>query len=116
MLPKKHRLLAEKDFSRLFKTGRVFSGRDLGLKAGKNGLGVTRVGFAVGVKTAKRAVDRNRLKRRLREIVRKRLPDIVPGHDLIFLARIGAVKLSFLELEEAVSALLSRAGLLLPRR
>ena len=112
MLPRKHRLLAEKDFSRLLRSGRQLSAGPFGLKFAKNGLGASRIGFAVGVKVAKRAVVRNLLKRRLREITRKLLPAIAPGYDLLFMARPGSTQLQFKELEEVVRVLLARTGLL----
>ncbi len=112
MLPKKHRLLAEKDFSRLFRGGRQFSSRFLSLKAVKNGLPESRIGFAIGVKIAKRAVRRNLLKRRLREIVRKHLPATTAGYDLVFIARPGAIEVPFQELDGMVRELLGRSGLL----
>ncbi len=111
MLPKKHRLLAEKDFTRLFRGGRQFNARCLTLKAIRNGLAESRFGFAIGVKVAKRAVQRNLLKRRLREIVRKDLPATSAGYDLVFMARPGATSLSFPELEAMVADLLAKSGL-----
>ncbi len=115
MLPKSNRLNADRDFSRLIKAGRFVHGRDLSLKGAANKLGLTRVGFSVGTKISKRAVVRNLLKRRLREIVRQELPRLSPGYDLLFMAKPTAVKLDFDGLKTAVAELLSKAGLL-PRR
>jgi len=111
MLPSKNRLTAAKDFARLFKARRCFRGQSIDLRVGANDQGTVRVGFAVGVKVAKRAVVRNLLKRRLREIIRKALPDVAPGHDLLFSAKAGSPELSFPELKESVSGLLARSGL-----
>ena len=112
MLARQNRLTSDKDFSRLFRSGRYFDGRSLGLKAVVGVPGKLRVGFAVGVKVSKRATVRNRLKRRLREIVRKTLPLLPPGYDLVFLAKPGSADLEFAELEKLVAGLLARSGLL----
>jgi len=81
------------------------------VKGVKNGLDVTRVGFAIGVKVAKRAVVRNLLKRRLREIFRKLLPTVAPGYDLVVMARPGSTELEFDELKAVVSGLMVKTGL-----
>jgi ribonuclease P protein component len=41
-----------------------------------------RVGFVVGRKALPRAVDRNRFKRKLREVLRRARPDL-EGYDLV---------------------------------
>ena len=111
-MPPKHRLKEDKDFSRLFKKGRSFHGAELSIRVVPNRLDVSRFGFVVGVKTANKAVARNRLNRQLREIVRARLPDLAPGRDVAVQVKPGAVDLSFGELKKALVKLLDRASLL----
>jgi ribonuclease P protein component len=54
-----------------------------------------RVGFTVSKKVGD-AVVRNRVRRRLREVVRQVAPGcIVPGHDYVLVGRRAALKLSF---------------------
>jgi ribonuclease P protein component len=79
------------------------------MKALPNGLTFSRCGFSVGRRLGG-AVVRNRVKRRLREILR--LLPLVPGWDIIFIARAQAASASFASLKKTVPALLSRAGLL----
>ena len=79
------------------------------LKALPNGLTISRYGFSVGRRAGK-AVVRNRVKRLLREILR--LTPLLPGWDVIFIARSPAASASYAELEESVKGLLSRARLL----
>lgn len=71
----------------------------------------SRFAFAVGRHIGK-ATQRNRVKRRLREIVRRNLDRIVPGFDCLYVARNGALKASSQELEHAVLQLLDRGGVL----
>lgn len=75
----------------------------------------TRFAFAVGRHIGK-ATQRNRVKRRLREIVRRRGAQIAPGYDCLFVARSGAATATHAELEEAVLQLLKRSGLLTVKR
>jgi ribonuclease P protein component len=58
------------------------------------------------------AVRRNRVKRRLREIIRQRLDGLTPGWDCLLIARPQAADVSFAELEGAVIQLLKRSGVL----
>jgi ribonuclease P protein component len=46
-----------------------------------------RLGFIVSTKIAKKAVDRNKIKRLLRESVRPHLKTLKPNTDLLFLAK-----------------------------
>ncbi|HEU5314516.1 MAG TPA: ribonuclease P protein component, partial [Chloroflexota bacterium] len=59
-----------------------------------------------------RAVVRNRVRRRLREIVRALLPRLAPGWDLALAARNRASQATFDELRRAVEGLMGRARLL----
>ena len=75
----------------------------------------SRFAFAVGRHIGK-ATQRNRVKRRLREIVRRKLDRVVPGLDCLFVARTGAVTATHEELELAVMQLMYRGGILLDAR
>ena len=61
------RLLTAAQFDAAFKHGRRLSAGPLAAVVAANSHGHPRIGFAVGKKFAKRAVQRNRVKRRLRE-------------------------------------------------
>jgi len=79
------------------------------MKATPNGLGISRHGFAVTKKVGK-AVQRNRVKRLLREIMR--LQSLKSGWDIVFIARSVAVNADYHQLEQVVTRLLARAQLL----
>lgn len=111
MLPKLYRLTAEKDFARIFSKGRAFQGRGLTVKAVRNGLEGTRVGFVVSTKISKRAVVRNKIKRRMREIVGKRTAKLLAGVDIVFLAKTESITMPFVDVERSIDDVLGRAGL-----
>jgi ribonuclease P protein component len=79
------------------------------MKAMPNGLSLSRYGFSVTKKVGK-AVQRNHLKRLLKEIMR--LQSLRPGWDIVFIVRSVAVNADYHELEKAVTRLLARAQLL----
>jgi ribonuclease P protein component len=79
------------------------------MKALPNGLNLSRCGFSVSRRVGK-AVVRNWVKRRLREILRP--TQFKPGWDIIFIARPKAAGASFAGLEKSVQGLLSQARLL----
>ncbi len=70
----------------------------------------TRIGITVG-KRVGGAVVRNRVKRRMREVLRLRYSRIAPGWDLVFIARPRAANASYDDLAAAVADLLRRSGL-----
>ena len=64
-----------------------------------------RIGYVIGRKTLPRAVDRNRLRRRLREIVRAMRPTLAPYDVILRVKRVA----NRMDLDAAVS---EAAGLL----
>jgi len=76
----------------------------------ERGKGPTRVGFAVGKRLDKRAVIRNRVRRRLREVLRRL--DLRPGFDVVVLARRPALAEPAAVLRDDVAAVCRKAGLL----
>jgi len=74
-----------------------------------------RAGFVVP-KTVGNAVTRNKVRRRLREIVRGRLADLGPGSDVVIRALPGAADRSFSELAADIDGALAAARTRRPRR
>jgi ribonuclease P protein component len=79
------------------------------MKTRPNGSNLSRYGFSITRRVGK-AVQRNRLKRLLREVMR--LQSLKAGWDIVFMARSAASSADYHELEGAVTKLLARAQLL----
>jgi ribonuclease P protein component len=106
-----HRLRTSQDYATVKRDGRALKGRHCMLLAAA-AEGPSRVGFIASKKGVGGAVLRNRARRRLREIVRRRWPRIVPGHLLAFIAYRTSVTALHLELVADVERLLVQAGAL----
>lgn len=89
MLPRQHRLAKDRDIKRVFAQGRSFFNPFFTLKYLKLAA-QTRFAFVVSAKVSKKAVKRNRLKRVLREQVRKNLESLAPGDYVLVLKPQGA--------------------------
>lgn len=115
-LRRMQRLRSPRDFQRVRAQGRRVSGAVLLLgyvaRSEPDDSGVTRIGFSVSRRVGG-AVARNRVKRRLREVIRRKLARIAPGYDLVITARPGAADARMETLEQDVAVLLARARLLI---
>jgi ribonuclease P protein component len=86
--PKSARLLKPKDYSGVFNNVKVrVSHRHMLILATPNNLGRARVGLVFSKKTLKLSVQRNRIKRQVRETFRHQTS--LPGLDIVVLSRQG---------------------------
>lgn len=84
--PKSLRLTTRRQFLKVQERGVKVSADPLLGAALKNELGVTRLGITVSSKVGN-AVVRSRIRRRLREVFRKRRGELPVGIDLVLIAR-----------------------------
>lgn len=112
MLPKVNRLKKKKDFEKVLKKGQGFKENFLVLKITKNNLKLSRFGFIVSTRFSKKAVVRNKIKRRLREIIRAKLAKIKKGRDGVIIIMPGFQIDNFWELEAIISNLLKKAKII----
>jgi ribonuclease P protein component len=118
MLPAEQRLRANRDFRLIYSRGRSHASPVAVLyvmrRMGDYALAAPgrRFGFVVSKKQGG-AVARNRIKRRLREAVRERLPELRDGpFDVIIVGRSRAQTAGWIEIQEAVEDLLRRGSML----
>ena len=118
MLPRSNRLTSEQDFARIYRQGRQFSTAHLRLSylvRGKSpNQNLSRFGFVVSKKHAVKIVDRNRIKRVLRDQTRQILPKLNKAVDAVVAARPGIAKLSGTVIREEYEILLEKAKLWTP--
>lgn len=106
MLKQPHRLVKNSDFTRVLHKGRYTSTQFFLLKYFPNNQPQSRFGFVISAKVSKKAVERNLLKRRLREIIKHNLKTIKDGYDVVFLAKKNAIQLTFAQLQNEVLKML----------
>ena len=105
-------LKENRDFSRAYSRGSKAINHCMVLYARKNNKGINRFGITVSSKLGK-AVVRNRIRRRLREIYRLNESRFRPGYDIVAVARYRAVSAKYSELSESFMTLSERLGLFL---
>ena len=105
------RLKVRRDFISVA-SGRKVSKRAFVLQSRQRGDDLpARIGFTVTKRTAKKAVERNRIRRRLKEAVRLMAGRFVqPGLDYVLIGRRPALTIPFAELKSELSAALAELG------
>jgi ribonuclease P protein component len=118
--PRAARLNQAREFQYVRETGRSWSGRFLVLgvlvqqaSGAPVGSQASRVGFITSRRVGN-AVERNRVRRRLREIIRANRPLLREGRWIVLVARRAAVEAGFGALREEWLRLAGRAGILRP--
>ena len=99
------------EFHRLYSKGKSAVTPFLVVYARKTARPGNRIGFTVSTKLGK-AVKRNRVRRRLREIYRLHESRFVPGTELVVVARARAVTATYRQLESAFASACGRLGIL----
>jgi ribonuclease P protein component len=111
VLSKENRLKNKKDFDNVFKKGRRVKGDFLFLKILENNLDASRFAFVVGLKISKKAVIRNKIKRRLRYIVREKFSDIRKGIDVMIITLPGIENQDFKTMKNSLNSAFVSAGI-----
>lgn len=110
MLKQANRLRRRQDFRRVYQRGKAFKCRAFVLCFRPAAKGAVRVGFSVSKKLGK-AVERNRVRRKLREAVRLELAAMPAGYDYVLIARLGAKEETVESLRRQLKKLLKGAGI-----
>lgn len=108
---KDHSIRKQTDFKKIAYQGSYFTGKLLSLKKLGNNLSLSRWAIVVSAKVSKKATERNKLKRRLKEIMRLRLKELPKGQDLLIITRPAAKGKSYKVLTQELNFLLKKAKL-----
>ena len=100
-------LKGKKDFDRVFKKGLGFKENFLLLKFVHNSLTRSRLGIIVSKKISKKAITRNKIRRRIRAIVYPKLNLLKNNLDVVIMALPGIEEKTFAETEKAIDKLWS---------
>jgi len=111
MLPRNRRINKE-IIENVLKTGKSKQSSYFSVKYMASGTEKSRFTFVVSSGVAKKAVDRNFLKRRCRYVIGKNLGKIKDGFILMFFAKKGAESLTFKEIETEILSLLNNVGVI----
>lgn len=112
-MQRKFRLTRSTDFKRVRRTGKSYAHPFVVLVVQTSEAPRVRVGVTAG-RSVGGAVQRNKAKRLLREAMRPLLPQLIPGWDLILIARPALILSTLQEIRQALTSLLHRARILSP--
>lgn len=109
--PRRCRITETRDYRRLYDSGSKVVTSGFILFHGPAATGASRIGLSSSRKVGK-AVVRNRVKRRMREVVRRLRPLLLREADLVVVARARAAGFGYRRMEEDLVRLLTMARLL----
>ena len=101
------------EFRRLYNKGMTAASPYMAIYCRKNRRSESRLGLTTGLKLGN-AVRRNRVRRRLREVYRTNEHRLLPGRDIVIVARVKAVYARYDELERSFLSLARKLELLAP--
>jgi ribonuclease P protein component len=108
-LPRPARLTRPQDFDAAFQGGTRLTENKLAAVVHPNDQAHARLGLAISRKVAAQAVDRNRIKRHVRESFRARRAQL-PARDIVILGRAGCARASAAELRAMLDRLWTRVA------
>jgi ribonuclease P protein component len=111
-MKRKYRLRRNDDFQRVRRGGKTYASPLMVLAFLRSELDYSRFGFVVSKRLGK-AVPRNKIKRQMREAARRRISQVKPGFDLVFIARKRISQASYAEISQSMERLLKKADLTL---
>ena len=109
------RLTRTADYDAVYREGRRRSSREFTIFIRPNGINISRFGWSIK-KALGTAVRRNRIRRRLREIVRLHQKEIAPGWDIVIHPRSSVATAAFTFIAEELLRLIPRSSPPEPQR
>lgn len=114
MLPRENRLKTRFDFDRVRREGKVIQTPSFGLATLKetNPLISSKFGMIISNKISKKAVERNHIRRILRDAIRELLPMLNSGFMCVILAKSAIMHKSNTEIKKDIQEVFKKTGLL----
>ena len=104
-LRKEERVRSRTDFLRISKEGKRYQTEHFQVSVCPNRLSLRRLGIAVGKRVGK-AVERNRLKRIIREVFRLNKAELLPSSDFVITGKKGAAGLNFSQVAKELKGII----------
>jgi ribonuclease P protein component len=112
MLAKQQRLTKNKDLEKVFQQGRTYYSKLLGAGVLTNQLQSNRFALIVSAKVSRKAVERNKLKRQIRQAIRELNSQLAKGVDLVIIARPALLQRSYQAIKSGLKKVLAGLNLL----
>jgi ribonuclease P protein component len=107
VLKKINRICSRKEFGEIKKEGKLLGFSSFGALILKKEDKEKKFGFIISKKISKRAVDRNKIKRRMAEVIKKNFGKFEDGIRVVFLAKKEILNKKITEIENEISKLIS---------
>jgi ribonuclease P protein component len=109
MLAQKNRLSKKADFELVFQDGNKIYNQYFNFRFRKNGLDYCRFAIIVSNKISKKATERNKIKRRLKAVIKGELPKFKQNFNVIITVLPQLKELEFTDLSKALLNLLKKS-------
>ena len=104
---KKYRIKKNQDFQKAYKKAKRYYNRDLTILVVHNSLETKRFGFTLSRKFGK-ANKRNKVRRKLKEIIRSNLDRFDDGFDYVIIPKTQLIEMTYQEIEKTLFHCLKR--------
>ena len=111
MLPQENRLRKKTDFSNVYQNGKAFYLDSVSIKFIKSNLDFSRIGFIASNKFSKKATERNKIRRQLRDIFAKKIASFREKVDMVVFVK-RKEKMEFLDLQNNIEKVLKKAKII----
>ncbi|MBL7053197.1 MAG: ribonuclease P protein component [Candidatus Portnoybacteria bacterium] len=112
MLPRKYKLKKDNDFKKVFNKGKYYQKDFIKIKFLENDLEINRFGLVIGLKISKKAVQRNKIKRQLEEVIQSELEQMKKGIDIIILVQPEIIEKEYQEIKETLIELFKKSKII----
>lgn len=109
MLKKKNRIISAVAFEEIFTGGKIKENEYFRIIFKRNNLDYPRYGIVVSTKVSKLAVQRNTLKRKIRNILKDFSPVFSQGFDVVVIVKKNCLKMEFSKLKGFLNELLLKS-------